>query len=233
MRARVLALGVPQQAGLDRFLMEPSVEAESIFHAMAAITVASADEPIGAILVGPNVEHDGDDGLRALRRIDPALPVVLFDTNGQSSEATIHRNAFDDVLLPPLTSAGLSRAFERNVAIRDEPLPSDPPTPRPVEDHENAEVSSQPLRPSPAIPEEIASPSADDFPASKQPTAAQTQRQPDRPVVSPPEPQQRPATRLGDVDLVLEDSSISHFCQIPADQCGRAFTTVMNKQHQF
>jgi diguanylate cyclase (GGDEF)-like protein len=84
-------------------LTTPADEVPTLVEAVGAVSSATSRRPIGIVLVRYDGHADAaDHGARALRRVDPAVPVVLAaDENGHAGDLDQLAAAFDDIVTLP------------------------------------------------------------------------------------------------------------------------------------
>ena len=105
-RGRVVVVGRPD--GVDD-LPRTVIRARNLFDAVGEVTVATAAEPISAVVVPTDMVR-GSEALaaEAIRRIDPSVRLVLLAPPGDGRARAEPVNGFDEVLSGPLSSAALA-----------------------------------------------------------------------------------------------------------------------------
>jgi diguanylate cyclase (GGDEF)-like protein len=91
---------------------ETIVHAANLFEAVGEVTIATATEPVDAVFVPARLlEGPASITVEAFRRIDPSVRLVLVAATEREAHDHAERNGFEEVILEPLTAAGLALAL--------------------------------------------------------------------------------------------------------------------------
>jgi diguanylate cyclase (GGDEF)-like protein len=104
-------VGRPKGAGE---LPQSVIHADNLFDAVGEVTVATASQPVSAVVVPTELVH-GTAALAAaaFRRIDPSVRLILLSpAEGEAAGATEPADGFDEVLSAPLSAKALASILE-------------------------------------------------------------------------------------------------------------------------
>ncbi|MHC5022950.1 MAG: GGDEF domain-containing protein [Planctomycetota bacterium] len=176
---RVLTVGdSPALQRVRSGLRAAHVHAKNLFEAIGEVTVASASEAIDAVLIDEDVCRGASiSGVRALRRVDPAVQLILICTDGAAPDQATAA-AFDHCLRGDVAAQELNALL--GFAAAESVAPTAPaPTSAPTE---------SPAAPAPSLP-----PASAVTPTSPNPPPAPPAEPPlvesvPRPAASAPQP---------------------------------------------
>jgi diguanylate cyclase (GGDEF)-like protein len=126
-RGHIVVVGQPPTT--DE-LPQGVIHAENLFEAVGEVTVATAAEPVSAVVVPASLIRGSETlAAEAFRRIDPSVRLILISTGDTQTGA----NGFDEVVPAPLTAAALVRAMtDDEPAAAETPIETAAETPEPV-----------------------------------------------------------------------------------------------------
>ena len=106
----------------------PPIVVHNLFDALGEVNAASASSPIVTVIVSDRlIEQNGASSIEALRKLDPALRLVLARHNGESRASLDWMNrGFDECVEAPLGAAEWLRFVDEDAANLN-PAPSAPP----------------------------------------------------------------------------------------------------------
>lgn len=165
-RGRVLLVGDPPQVArfASRLAHEP-LRSPNLFDALGRLTTSPADQPIATLIVDERIlPRDPRSALEALRKLDPAVRIVLVQASEPVNDAAWLARGVDECIAPPERADDFCRLFEEDMLrpasaeAKEQPLePVVPPVRAAASDAKNAESRERAAKAASPAPEPAAS----------------------------------------------------------------------------